>query len=121
MDTTDDAGWPSSWSRPFLTLCALTIIEADPQSHGYAIMTALKQELGAKVTGGVIYPLLRSLEDDRLLSSKWEPGDGGPGRKEYALTEEGIANVARLRQEWNAFSRRISAIVEQQTRKDEAK
>ena len=114
MDISDDASWPSSWSRPLLALCALAIIEGTPRSHGYAIMSSLKEQLGAKVTGGVIYPMLRSLEDDRLLRSHWEPGDGGPGRKEYELTDEGLDAINQLRSEWSAFSQRISAVVERQ-------
>ena len=114
MDTSDEGSWPASWSRPLLTLCALAIIERSPRSHGYAIMAALKEQLGARVTGGVIYPMLRSLEDDHLLSSHWEPGDGGPGRKEYELTDQGLATVNELRRGWHEFRQRISAVVEHQ-------
>jgi DNA-binding PadR family transcriptional regulator len=59
----------------------------DQESYGYDIIRNLK-EVGIEVDDGTLYPLLRRLEDDRLLVSRWEM-KGPRHRKYYVITEYG--------------------------------
>jgi DNA-binding PadR family transcriptional regulator len=59
----------------------------DQESYGYDIIRNLK-EVGIEVDDGTLYPILRRLEDDRLLVSRWEMTGPRP-RKYYVITEYG--------------------------------
>ncbi len=49
---------------------------------------------------GAIYPVLRSLESQGLLSSEREMSDSGPPRKYYTATESGREALAAWQQIW---------------------
>ncbi len=46
---------------------------------------------------GVIYRTLRRLEDLGRVQSSWNPGEGGPARRIYRLTEDGREHI----REWS--------------------
>ena len=52
----------------------------------------------ARVDMGNLYRVLRALEQDGLVTSRWESGAPGPAKRTYELTEEG----RRLLDEWAA-------------------
>ncbi|MFC4224801.1 PadR family transcriptional regulator [Lysinibacter cavernae] len=95
--------WPSDWLRATLGLCTLRSLEAGP-SYGYAIISSLKDSGLGTIKGGTLYPLLTRFEEAGLVSTEWRAGDGGPGRKFFALTTTGRAELNRLRTEWAAFT-----------------
>jgi DNA-binding PadR family transcriptional regulator len=51
---------------------------------------------------GNLYRVLRALEEDGLVTSRWESGEPGPAKRTYELTEEG----RRLLDEWAGALRR---------------
>jgi PadR family transcriptional regulator, regulatory protein PadR len=59
----------------------------DKEKYGYEIIKNLS-DTGLKVEEGTLYPLLRRLESDDLLSSRWETGGPRP-RKYYIITDLG--------------------------------
>ena len=59
----------------------------DQESYGYDIIRNLK-DVGIEVDDGTLYPILRRLEDDKLLVSRWETTGPRP-RKYYVITEYG--------------------------------
>jgi PadR family transcriptional regulator PadR len=71
--------------RGLLQLAILFLTEK--ARYGYDIMKTLKEE-GLAVEESTLYPILRRLEDDKLLSSHWETAGPRP-RKYYAITEYG--------------------------------
>lgn len=66
-------------------LALIALLNAPESLHGYDIM----QITGIKP--GTLYPMLARLEDQGMLSSKWqEPSlEGRPPRHIYSLTEAG--------------------------------
>lgn len=60
-------------------------------AHGYKLRERLEELsfLDETPAPGVIYRHLRCLEEDNMVDSRLEPGEGGPGRKVYALTKAG--------------------------------
>ncbi|WP_307105332.1 PadR family transcriptional regulator [Arthrobacter globiformis] len=48
-----------------------------------------------RTQGGTLYPLLRRLEEQGLVSHKWQHDTAGPGRKQFAITDEGRAELTR--------------------------
>jgi PadR family transcriptional regulator PadR len=95
--------WPGEWLRGVLDLCVLAVL-AEGTTYGYAISARLAElGLGA-VKGGTLYPLLVRLEQADLVTTQWRPGVGGPGRKYFALTPAGRAELARRGSAWRAFA-----------------
>jgi len=56
----------------------------------------------ARVDMGNLYRVLRALEEDGLVTSRWESGEPGPAKRIYELTLEG----RRLLDEWATALRR---------------
>jgi len=89
--------------RAVLGIFTLRALEYGP-SYGYAIITALEGAGLGTVKGGTLYPLLGRYETAGLVSVEWRPGEGGPGRKYFALTEQGRAELDRVRDDWEHFT-----------------
>ena len=69
--------------RGTITLCVLSQLE-NPK-YGYSLVETL-QEKGMRIEPGTLYPLLRRLEKQELLSSEWETSGSKP-RKYYKLSD----------------------------------
>ncbi len=98
-----ETAWPTEWLRGILELCVLRIV-ADGPTYGYAIAGALADVGFGTVRGGTLYPILGRLETAGLVSTHWQAGDGGPGRKFYALSAEGRRELAARSADWQRFT-----------------
>ena len=103
LPTPEHAEWPSDWLRATLGFLALRALSAGP-SYGYAIIGNLEQNGFGTIKGGTLYPLLTRYEAAGLVATEWRAGDGGPGRKYFALTDHGRAELARLSADWQRFT-----------------
>jgi PadR family transcriptional regulator PadR len=99
----DAVEWPSDWLRATLGFLALRALAAGP-SYGYAIIGDLERHGLGTVKGGTLYPLLTRYETAGLVVTEWRAGDGGPGRKYFALTDHGRAELARQSADWQRFA-----------------
>jgi PadR family transcriptional regulator PadR len=77
-----------------VSLALLSILaQAKEPLYGYQIGklvgTGDDEPAGVMVKQGAIYPVLRSLENQGLLSSEREMSDSGPPRRYYQATETG--------------------------------
>jgi PadR family transcriptional regulator, regulatory protein PadR len=108
--TPTDAGWPTEWLRGALAVCVLHVVAGGP-TYGYAIAGALADAGLGTVKGGTLYPLLGRFEEAGLVSVEWRAGDGGPGRKFYALTPAGEEEHRRQVAHWLAFADVTSSFV----------
>jgi PadR family transcriptional regulator PadR len=99
--------------RGHLELLVLAALKDGP-GHGYEIGQTLRERSGGAfdVQEGSLYPALHRMERAKLLSSKWERGDGGPRRRVYQLTARGERELMGQRQEWRALVTAMTAIVE---------
>lgn len=59
----------------------------------------------------MLYPVLARLESEGILSSTWTAGEGGPGRKVYALTEDGAEWLAAQSTRWGEFAERMDQLL----------
>ncbi|MFF1254897.1 PadR family transcriptional regulator [Pseudarthrobacter sp. NPDC058329] len=100
---TGSEDWPSDWLRATLGFLALRALSAGP-SYGYAIISELERHGFGAIKGGTLYPLLTRYETAGLVTTEWRAGDGGPGRKYFALTDQGRAELTRLSAEWRRFT-----------------
>jgi PadR family transcriptional regulator, regulatory protein PadR len=74
--------------------------------HGYALVKALRDG-GLEIDENTLYPLLRRLEDQKLLTSDWRVEDKR-NKRFYRLSAEGREVLAWLLEEW----RNINAALE---------
>lgn len=95
--------WPSDWLRATLGFLALRALSPGP-SYGYAIISELERYGFGMIKGGTLYPLFTRYEAAGLVTTEWRAGDGGPGRKYFALTDQGRAEVTRLSADWLRFT-----------------
>jgi PadR family transcriptional regulator PadR len=100
---TENPEWPSDWLRATLGFFALRALAGGP-SYGYAIIGDLEKHGFGTIKGGTLYPLLTRYEAAGLVETEWRAGDGGPGRKYFALTAHGRAELARLSADWRRFA-----------------
>ena len=103
----EERAWPAQWTRGTLEIAALAAI-GSTSAYGYLIAQRMTAAGLGPVKGGTLYPLLTRLEEAGLVASQWEPGERGPGRKFFRLTEAG---VTRLRDERALFVRFTSAVL----------
>jgi DNA-binding PadR family transcriptional regulator len=75
--------------RTFQRSCLLIGL-AQGQSHGYELLDAVRRMGLRSAEAGGLYRCLRSMEEDALVTSWWEPSQSGPPRRTYTLTETGF-------------------------------
>ena len=78
--------------RGCLTLAVLQSLRSE--QYGYALRKSL-EEAGLDIDEGTLYPLLRRLESNHLLSSQWRERDGRKKRF-YRITATGRSVLATL-------------------------
>ncbi|MGH9076902.1 MAG: PadR family transcriptional regulator [Acidimicrobiales bacterium] len=74
--------------RTFQRACLLVAL-AEGQSHGYELLDAVRHMGLRSAEAGGLYRCLRTMEEDNLVTSWWEPSQSGPPRRTYLLTPEG--------------------------------
>ena len=60
---------------------------------------------------GTLYPVLRSLEENGLLSSVVEPSVSGPPRRYYKITDEGRAALKEWLEIWKQTKKFVDMIL----------
>ena len=74
-----------------LTQPAILMLLAQTRTHGYVLIQKLNQSnfIDGEIEAATIYRMLRRMEHDGLIVSRWQHGEFGPARREYELTERG--------------------------------
>jgi PadR family transcriptional regulator, regulatory protein PadR len=72
--------------------------QMDTAGYGYGLIQRLAAQ-GLEIEEGTLYPLLRRLEKQGLLESKWEVGEARP-RKYYQISPKGREVLAALKADW---------------------
>lgn len=78
--------------------------------YGYALVASL-EEKGLGIDPGTLYPLLRRLEKQNLLESKWDTNDARP-RKYYVLSTNGQEVYQQMLQEWKQLVNSLNGLIE---------
>ncbi|WP_226527036.1 PadR family transcriptional regulator [Metabacillus niabensis] len=89
--------------RGTLTLAVLSQLRT-PQ-YGYSLVQLLEGS-GIPIDQSTLYPLLRRLEKQELVSSSWDTSESRP-RKYYVLSEFGVEVFLQLKKEWISNSKEL--------------
>jgi DNA-binding PadR family transcriptional regulator len=87
------------------TVVVASLIVLREPGYGYSLLETLSTA-GFEVEANTLYPLLRRLESQGLLTSEWNTDEARP-RKFYRTTEQGDAVANALRTEWTRLDRAI--------------
>src|SRR3954454_8366407 len=79
------------------------------EHYGYTLRKALG-EAGVEIDEGALYPMLRRLESQGLLTSEWREEEKR-NKYFYRLSAQGHAVLARLTDEWRDLNASVSDIL----------
>ena len=96
----------SASTRPLL----LALLRAG-ESYGYALIERVRELSGGTLewSDGMLYPVLRRMERDGLVSSRWVMAPTGRRRRYYRLTDEGRVAEEAGRAEWRSVDDALRA------------
>jgi PadR family transcriptional regulator, regulatory protein PadR len=93
--------------RGCLTLAVLAQLRCE--HYGYTLRKDLA-ERGLVIDESTLYPLLRRLESQGLLTSEWREEDKR-NKRFYRLSVDGEALLRQLLQEWHTINASIQSIL----------
>lgn len=94
------------------TLTISVLSQMNKPKYGYALVQSL-EEKGVAIDPNTLYPLLRRLESQQLLESKWETSGTKP-RKYYQRTEYGTQVYEKMKIYWKNLSVGIERLLEEE-------
>ncbi len=71
--------------------------------YGYALIKEVMELSGSRITwsDGMLYPVLRRMESQKLISSYWRAAETGRRRRYYHLEPAGRQELNRWRDQWS--------------------
>ena len=110
MSRTDDTTeWMTQARRGLIELCILTLV-GQAARYGYELVTILARWPQLAVSEGTLYPLLRRLEKEQVISAQWQESAAGPPRKYYTLTAAGDQRRDALAVEWIQLTQAVTEL-----------
>ncbi|MBT3322507.1 MAG: PadR family transcriptional regulator [Anaerolineae bacterium] len=96
-----------------LVLLSVLSQSEDPM-YGYQIgkMLNKNRDIALRMKQGALYPVLRSLEKNALLSSQVEPSVSGPPRRYYQITTEGDETLKEWLEIWQEMKSFVDKTLE---------
>lgn len=77
--------------------------------YGYSLVAVLAEK-GMEIDKNTLYPLLRRLESQELLTSEWNVEESRP-RRYYRLSEKGQQILGQLSIEWIQLNKTITILI----------
>lgn len=99
----------TQYKKGVLELCILSLLKKQDR-YGYEISDCLSRQID--IADGTVYPILRKLKSDGLLTTYLQEESGGPPRKYYSLTQLGRETYEKDRQEYLNFAQSIRMLLE---------
>jgi DNA-binding PadR family transcriptional regulator len=82
------------------------------ESYGYAIIQELRTLSDSHIqwTDGMLYPVLRRLENQGFVRSEWRVGDTGKRRRYYHIEKSGMAQLKEHKRQWTLTNRVLTRL-----------
>ena len=90
-----------------LDACVLAVLDKK-DAYGYLLTQSLKQVMD--ISESTLYPALRRLQKDGLLSTYDQPFSGRL-RRYYTLTDTGRVKLKEYRAEWKAYTLKVNTLL----------
>jgi len=88
------------FKKGVLEICVLSMLERE-DCYGYELVNEISKNI--LISEGTIYPLLRRLKSEELVTTYLRESQEGPPRKYYKLTALGRKKEEELKKEWFSF------------------
>ncbi len=98
------------YKKGVLELCVLSLLRKQDR-YGYEISEYLSQHID--IADGTVYPLLRKLKADGLVTTYLQEESGGPPRKYYRLTQLGEDVYNMDRAEYLRFAETVRELLKE--------
>ena len=98
-----------------VSLVLLAILDvAEEDLYGYQIAKQMEQSYAAQpvLKQGAVYPVLRSMSANGLLSSRVVPSYSGPPRRYYQITDLGREILAQWKSSWVATREFVDRMIQ---------
>jgi DNA-binding PadR family transcriptional regulator len=95
--------------RGTVVIAVMSQLKTD--QYGYSLLTKLN-EAGFPIDQGTMYPLLRRLESQKILTSSWDVREARP-KKYYSLTDFGKDVYEELIREYSKLTESIVQLTEE--------
>ena len=94
------------------TMLILKLLEISDM-YGYQMIEELAKRSNNTfaLKAGTLYPLLHSLEQQRMVTSYERQANSGRVRKYYSITKKGNEFLAEKKQEWNEYSSAVNQVL----------
>ena len=104
------------YKKGVLELCVLSLLKKR-DCYGYEISEYLSNHID--IADGTVYPILRKLKKEGLLSTYMQEESGGPPRKYYSLTNLGREIYEKERAAYLDFAKRVENLLEDDLNEEE--
>ena len=96
-----------------LDVLVLKILSRRPRSHGYAIMSAIREFSDDVLSAeeGSLYPALHRMEEAGWVRSEWIKKDSGRRARIYELTAAGKRQLAQEQERWQTVTSAVNRIL----------
>jgi PadR family transcriptional regulator, regulatory protein PadR len=92
------------------TVVAASLVALRRPDYGYALLQRLTEH-GFPVDANTLYPLLRRLDEQGLVTSEWNTEESRP-RKFYRTSDEGESILRRLLDDLAAIQTSMTGLIE---------
>jgi DNA-binding PadR family transcriptional regulator len=81
--------------------------------YGYALIKEVRDLSGNRIawSDGMLYPVLRRLENQGLISSYWMKADTGRRRRYYRIEKKGRRELGRWRDQWDLVGKVLGRLL----------
>ena len=81
--------------------------------YGYEIIEELEKRSNQvfQLKEGTLYPILHSLEKEKLVTARDQETPSGRKRRYYHITAAGLQALDAKKEEWQTFSQAVTAIL----------
>ncbi len=98
------------YKKGVIELCVLSMLYRK-DSYGYDVSEYLSKRIN--ISDGTVYPILRKLKSEGLLTTYLSEESGGPPRKYYKITDLGRKQYLADKAEWMSFTRAVENMLKE--------
>lgn len=95
--------------KGFMELCALALLNKKDY-YGYDLSVEISKRIN--IADGTVYPILRKMKKDGLVTTYLTDGVGGPPRKYYKITSTGKEEYLKEKIDWLKLVNDINELME---------
>ncbi|NLL39077.1 MAG: PadR family transcriptional regulator [Clostridiales bacterium] len=98
----------TQYKKGVLELCVLSLLNRGDR-YGYDVSEFLSKRID--IADGTVYPILRKLKSEGLVTTYLSEESGGPPRKYYTMTSLGRDEYQKAKAEWQTFVAAVNDIL----------